>query len=261
MGEVKEYPNGTFCWIDLGTTDVAGAKAFYGGLFGWELEDLPAGDSSTYTMCRVGGKDVAGIHEHSPEEGTGWSSSISVDQVDQATSKAQALGATGEMEPLDIEGVARISLIRDPAGAEVTLWQAKGYMGARLVNEVGAWGWNELVTPAVDEAKAFYGDLFGWKAEDVPGSIPRASFTRGDLLIGGIHAPTPFEANVPVWTVSFGVADADDSARKAEELGGKIVLPPMDIPIGRFAILADPAGATFTVAAVPGGALRGVDGS
>jgi predicted enzyme related to lactoylglutathione lyase len=166
-----------------------------------------------------------------------------------------------EVEPVDLPGVARIAVIRDPGGAQVTLWQAKGFMGASLVNEVGAWGWDELATPAMEEAKAFYGDLFGWKAEDMPGPIARAAFTLGDLLIGGIHAPSPFEENAPVWTVSFGVADADDSSSKAEELGGRIVLPPMDIPIGRFAFLADPFGATFTIAAVPGGAFRGVDGS
>ena len=69
MGEVERYPGGTFCWIDLGTTDVAGAKGFYGGLFGWEFEDLPA-DEGTYTMCRLRGTDVAGIHEHTEDQGT-----------------------------------------------------------------------------------------------------------------------------------------------------------------------------------------------
>ena len=70
MGEVKEYPNGTFCWIDLGTTDVPGAKAFYSGLFGWETGDMPPDDSGTYSIFRLDGKDIAGLHQHSPEEGT-----------------------------------------------------------------------------------------------------------------------------------------------------------------------------------------------
>jgi uncharacterized protein len=261
MGEVKEYPNGTFCWIDLGTTDVAGAKAFYGGLFGWEMEDLPAGGAETYTMCRLGGKDVAGIHRHSPEEGIGWSSSIAVDDVDEATSRAAALGAEVLAKPFDIQGVARMSPIRDPAGAEVTLWRAKGHIGAAYVNDIGAWGWNELVAAEMNAAKDFYRELFGWEAEDVPAGIPRAIFTRGNLLIGGIHAPTPPEDPAPRWTVSFAVADADQSVSRAEELGGRVVMPPMDIQIGRFAIVADPAGATLTLAAVPAGPVRGVDGS
>jgi predicted enzyme related to lactoylglutathione lyase len=261
MGEVKEYPNGTFCWIDLGTTDVPGAKAFYGGLFGWETEDMPPDDSGTYTICRLDGMDVAGLHHHSPEEGTGWSSYISVDDADTATARARELGAEVLMEPFDIEDAARASLIRDPSGAVVSLWEPRGYIGAGLVNEPGVWGWNELVTPAVDSAKAFYGDLFGWKTEDMPGAMTRALFSMGNLLIGGVHAPSPAEHDAPRWAVSFAVADADVSAARVEELGGSVVFPPMDMLIGKFSVVADPAGAAFTLAAVPTGAARGVDGS
>jgi predicted enzyme related to lactoylglutathione lyase len=261
MGEVNEYPHGTFCWIDLGTPDVAGAKTFYAALLGWDVQDFPAQDGHTYTIFRLGGKDIAGLHEHAPEEGTGWSSYISVNDVDETTTKARGLGAMVVVDAFDIPGAARMSLIRDPAGAEVSLWQAKGHIGAGFVNEVGAWSWNELVTPDLDAAKTFYGDLFGWKAENVPAAVPRVALTLGNLLIGGAHVPTPQEAESPKWNVSFTVANADDSVAKATELGGTIVLPPLDLPVGRFSIVADPAGATFTLAAVPGGPARGVDGS
>jgi Glyoxalase-like domain len=79
--------------------------------------------------------------------------------------------------------------------------------------------------------------------------------------------PTPHYAEAlgedptPRWTVAFRVADADQTAAEAERLGGKVVLPPMDVPVGRFANIADPGGAEFTAAAVPAGAFRGVDGS
>jgi uncharacterized protein len=260
MGQVERYPNGTFCWIDLGTTDVAGAKAFYGGLFGWEFEDLPA-DEGTYTMCRLQGRDVAGVHEHSPEEGTGWSSSISVDDLDATTAKARELGAAVLADPFEVPGAGRSSVLRDPSGAVVSLWQAGGHVGAGLVNEVGTWGWNELVSPDQDAAKAFYGGLFGWSSDDLPGSIPRTSFTLGGLLIGGGHAPAQGEDPSPRWTVSFGVADADQAAAAVQRLGGTVLLPPMDVPVGRFTVVADPAGAVFTAAHAPGGAFRGVDGS
>jgi predicted enzyme related to lactoylglutathione lyase len=88
MGEVSAYPNGTFCWVDLGTPDVAGAKAFYGELFGWDLEDVPGGGDATYTLCRLDGKLIAGIHQHAEDEGSDWSSSISVDDADAAAAKA-----------------------------------------------------------------------------------------------------------------------------------------------------------------------------
>jgi uncharacterized protein len=277
MGEVTRYPNGTFCWVDLGTTDVAGAKAFYGRLLGWETEDVPD-VSGTYTLCRLDGKDAAGIHEHSPDEGVGWSSYISVDDVDASTTRARQLGGTVATEPLEVTAASRMSVIRDPSGAEVCLWQPKGHIGARLVNDIGAWTWNELVTPELQMAKEFYAEMFGWSTEDPPSPIPRSTFTMGGLLIGGMHTPQPGEGDEPRWTVSFTVADADKSAAVAEQLGGAILLPPMpagdpetavaidhapapDIPIGRFAIVADPAGAAFTIAAFPGGPARGVDGS
>ena len=237
------------------------AKAFYSSLFGWESEDFVPGEGETYTICRLGKHDVADIHEHSKDEGTGWSSYISVDDVDTTASRATELGAKTLMEPFDLADVSRMSLIQDPAGATVSLWQPTGFIGAGFVNEVGAWSWDELVTTDMAASRSFYGDLFGWKAEDVPASIPRAIFTLGDLLIGGVHAPTLQEGSDSRWTVSFTVADAGESAALAQELGGKILMAPMETPIGTFSVVSDPAGASFTLAAVPGGPARGVDGS
>lgn len=256
MGEVTRYPPGTFCWIDLGTTDVAGARSFYEGLFGWEADDVDG-----YVLWRLEGRIVSGLHEHSPEEGTGWSSNVCVDDIQTATARARALGAEVLVEPTGITGTGKVSSVRDPTGAEVALWQPLGHAGAQIVNEVGTWTWNELVAADLQAAATFYGDLFGWEAEAAPGPIARLGFSMGHLLIGGAHEPAPGEDPGPRWTVSFRVADADESADRAEQLGGRIVLPPMDIPVGRIAVVSDPAGATFTLGAVPGGALRGVDGS
>ena len=260
MGGVERYPDGAFCWIDLGTTDVEGAKAFYGGLLGWEFEDLPAQEGS-YTMCRLRGRDVAGIHRHAEEEGTGWNSNVSVGDLDRATPRARELGAEVLAEPFDVPGAGRTAVLRDPAGAVVSLWQAGGHAGAGLVNEVGAWNWNELVAPDLGAATSFYGELLGWASAPIPGAVARTSFSLGELLVGGGHAPIGPEDPTPRWTISFWVADADRCVERTTELGGGVVLAPMDIPVGRFAIVSDPGGAAFTVAAVPGGPLRGADGS
>jgi predicted enzyme related to lactoylglutathione lyase len=257
MGEVSQYPKGTFCWIDLGTPDVRGARDFYGELFGWRFEEVPG---ARYLMCRIDGKDVTGIHEHSAEEGANWSSYVSVDDLEGPAARAAELGGTVGHEPFDVGGTARMSVIRDGVGAEVCLWQAKGFIGAGLVNEVGTWTWNELVTRDIEAAKDFYGALFGWETQDAPSAIPRAGFTLGGLLVGGVHAPTEQEPDHPRWTVSFKVADVDRSAEQVRRQGGTILLHPMDVPAGRFAVVADPAGAAFTVTAFPG-AVRGVDGS
>ena len=68
MGERTRHAPGTFSWTDLGTTDSAGAKAFYRGLFGWELEDLPLPDAPPYTMARIGGKAVCALYQRSAEQ-------------------------------------------------------------------------------------------------------------------------------------------------------------------------------------------------
>jgi uncharacterized protein len=259
MGQVERYPNGAFCWVDLGTNDAAGAKAFYGGLFGWEFQDGATGEQGTYSTCRLDGRAVAGLYDQA--ERPGWGSYIDVEDADQATARARELGAEVLVEPFDTPGGGRVATVRDPAGAAVSLSQPGDRFGAELVNQDGTWTWNELVSADLAAGRDFYVELFGWSAEDAPGPFPRTTFTLGDLLVGGGHAPGPQEDPTPRWSVAFWVPDADRAAATAEELGGTVLLPPMDIPVGRFTIVADPQGAVFTAAAVPGGAVRGVDGS
>jgi predicted enzyme related to lactoylglutathione lyase len=259
MGRVERYPDGTFCWVDLGTNDAPGAKAFYGGLFGWEFDDLPTGEKGTYSTCRLEGRAVAGLYDRA--ETPAWGSYISVDDVDRATGRARELGAKVLAEPFDTPGGGRAATVRDPAGAVVSLSRPGEGFGAELVNQDSTWTWNELVSADLDAGTRFYTELFGWSSQGMEGPIRRTTFTLGDLLIGGGHAPAPQEDPTPRWSVSFWVPDADQAAARAQELGGTVLLPPMDIPIGRFTVVADPQGATFTAAAVPGGPVRGVDGS
>ena len=259
MGTVERYPNGTFCWVDLGTDDAPGAKAFYGGLFGWEFDDLPTGDKGTYSTWRLDGRAVAGLYDQA--ERPAWGSYISVEDVDRATGRARELGAEVLVEPFDTPGGGRVATVRDPAGATVSLSQPGEMFGAELVNSDGAWTWNELTSGDLAAGVGFYTALFGWTASDAPGEFPRTTFTLGDLLVGGGHAPAPQEDPTPRWSIAFWVPDADQAAARARELGGAVLLPPMDIPVGRFTIVADPQGAVFSATAVPGGPARGVDGS
>ena len=259
MGEVERYPDGTFCWVDLGTVDPATAKAFYGGLFGWEFDDLPTGDKGIYSICRLRGKAVAGLYDRA--ETPGWGSYLKVGDVDGVTDRARELGAEVLVAPFDAPGGGRVAMVRDPAGAAVSLSRPGESFGAELVNEDGAWTWNELVSGELAAGARFYTELLGWSADALEGPIRRTSFTLGELLIGGGHEPAPQEDPTPGWKVTFWVGDADQTAARARELGGSVLLPPMDIPVGRMTIVADPQGAVFTAAAVPGGSARGVDGS
>jgi|SRR5829696_4470279 len=259
MGQVEQYPDNTFCWVDLGTNDAPGAKAFYGGLLGWEFDDLATGEKGTYAICRLREKAVAGLYDRA--ERPGWGSYVKVADVDQATQRARELGAEVLVEPFDAPGGGRVASVRDPAGAAVSLSRPGDNFWAELVNEDGAWTWNELVSGELAAGARFYGELLGWAAGELEGPIRRTTFTLGGRLIGGGHEPTPQEDPTPGWRVTLWVGDADRTAARAAELGGSVLLAPIDIPVGRMTVVADPQGAVFIAAAVPGGPVGGVDES
>ena len=110
----------------------------------------------------------------------------------------------------------------------------------------GAFSWNELMTTDVAAAKAFYGDLFGWELKDAPmEGMTYTMISAGGTEIGGMMAMPPGnEGMPPAWGAYVTVTDVDATAKRAEELGGKVIIPPQDIPeVGRFCLLQDPQGA------------------
>jgi predicted enzyme related to lactoylglutathione lyase len=112
----------------------------------------------------------------------------------------------------------------------------------------GAFSWCELLTTDVEEAKRFYSKLFGWTLEPAP--MPGMEYTLvkyGGEQMGGIMAmPPDCEGMPPSWGVYVTVDDVEATAKLAVEMGGKILVPPQDIPqVGRFCVLQDPQGATI----------------
>jgi predicted enzyme related to lactoylglutathione lyase len=151
MGERTSYEPGTFSWVDLGTADPDGAKAFYAGVFGWEFEDMPAGDRGTYTMCRLDGKDVCAIARQSEQEReqgvpAHWSNYVTVDDIDTRAPRIGELNGQLIMPPFDVLEAGRMALASDPTGAVFAMWEPRSHIGARLVNAPGALNWNELAT-------------------------------------------------------------------------------------------------------------------
>lgn len=252
MGERTRYTPGTFCWTDLTTTDQEAAKAFYGGLFGWEAEDMPVGDGVYYSMQRVDGKDVAAISPQQQQQRDAgvpplWNSYISVENADAVADRARELGATVHAPPFDVMEAGRMAVIQDPQGAHFLLWQANRHIGAALVNTPGALSWNELASPDLDASKEFYSSLFGWTVEPFEGSPqPYLTIKNGEANNGGIReldSPGP----PPHWLVYFAIDDIDQSLAKVEQLGGVKHAGPMDIGIAKIAVVADPQGAIFAL--------------
>ena len=167
----------------------------------------------------------------------------------QAANKAKELGGKIVLAPSQV-GPGSMAVIRDPTGGVLALWSTKASMGTFLWGETNALSWNELITTDADAATKFYVGLFGWKTEAWPmGDFTYTILKNGDVQVAGLM-PQPKEmAGAPSsWTAYFAVSDCDATAKKAEKLGGKIFIPPTDIPnVGRFSVLADPEGATFAV--------------
>ena len=123
-------------------------------------------------------------------------------------------------------------------------------MSHTAMKQPGAFSWNELLTTDVRGAKAFYGELLGWRLEDVkPSGMDYTLIKVGEKEIGGIMAiPAQAAGMAPAWGSYVTVSDVDVLLPHVEKLGGKICLPPQDIPeVGRFAVIQDPQGAMLSL--------------
>ncbi len=252
MGERSEYAPGTFCWVDLSTTDQSAAKSFYSALFGWTAQDNPVGDGVAYSMMTVEGKPVAAIAPQPQSQRDAgvpalWNSYVSVADADATAARAQELGANVHVGPFDVMQVGRMAVIQDPQGAFFMLWQPREHFGAALVNAPGALVWNELGSPDLDASSAFYSELFGWTIAPFEGSPePYLSITNGQANNGGIRPATP-PGRPAFWLAYFGVEDLDAALASLQQLGGTLHAGPIDIQIAKIAIVADPQGAVFAL--------------
>jgi predicted enzyme related to lactoylglutathione lyase len=276
MPERDGYIPGVPAWVDTSQPDPESAVDFYSGLFGWQFEDvMPPGSEGKYFIARIRGGDVAAvgsIPEGAPPMAM-WNTYIWVDSADETASRVRDAGGNVLMEPFDVMEAGRMGVFADPEGAVFCVWQANQHKGAQVVNEHGALNFNNLATRDADAAKAFYGAVFGWTTLTLPGGAEMWTLSAyGNHLerdnpeirkqvaeVGGpegfedvVAAINPIDAgdtDTPAhWSVTFGADDADATAAKATELGGKVIAPPFDAPWVRMTVIGDPQGATFIAA-------------
>ena len=143
MGNQLKHPAGNFCWFELGTTDQAGAKAFYGSLFGWQFDEhpLPPEMGGVYCMFTVGGKEVGACYQLGPQMPgvpTHWMPYVAVDNVDATAAKITELGGEAVCPPMDVMNHGRMVTFKDPTGAMLSVWQPKEHYGADLVGAPGS---------------------------------------------------------------------------------------------------------------------------
>jgi len=249
--DIDSYEHGVPSWVDLGTADLAAARAFYSALFGWEIEEGPP-EAGGYSIAHLRGRAVAGL---GPQQNPGppyWSAYVNVDDADKAAALVKENGGTLFMEPFDVMDVGRMAVFADTVGAVLSVWQPKAHAGALVVNEPGAFSWCELITDDLDKPKAFYAAVFGWRPESYgppDGVGGYTEFKLGDRSVAGMmlkndNMPAEMPNN---WGVYFNVAGTDEAVARVKELGGSVLAPPMDIEPGRLAVVADPTGAAFNI--------------
>ena len=115
-----------FVHVELATTDLDKAKSFYQSLFSWQLQDVDMGDGMSYTMVGVGEGTGGGMMKHPvPGAPSAWLAYVLVDDIKTATAKAKSLGATIMRDVTEVADYGTLSIIADPTGAMLGLWQPK----------------------------------------------------------------------------------------------------------------------------------------
>jgi predicted enzyme related to lactoylglutathione lyase len=255
MANIENNPPGSFCWVELATTDQSAAKNFYGSLLGWSVADMPMGPGDFYSIFKLEGRDTGAaytLRKDQRERGVPphWMVYVAVESADKAAAKADELGGKILAPAFDVFDAGRMAVLQDPTGAIFCVWQAKKNKGIGIGGVEGTFCWADLSTPNPESAGKFYSGLFGWKI--APGEHDTSGYLHiknGEHFIGGVPPAKHYNPQMPPhWLIYFYVSDVDATAAKASKAGAKLYLPPMTIEnVGRMSVIADPQGAAFSI--------------
>lgn len=267
-------PLGSFIWYELMTTDPEGAAAFYGQIVGWTIaahsDPSSASDGMDYRMIqRSDGGQAGGVLKLTPQmcEGgarPGWLGYLYVPDVDAAVAAIVVDGGQAIMPAFDIE-VGRIAMVSDPQGVPHYVMTPRPPAGMEAMDSdvyhrhaEQRVSWNELMSPDLVGAKAFYAKHYGFQFNH---SMPMGPL--GDYcFIDHASSAEPIGAvmqkgdDVPVglWNFYIRVPAIDAAAAKVRELGGQVFADPMEVPGGEWVINGmDPQGAMFSLVGMKGG--------
>jgi predicted enzyme related to lactoylglutathione lyase len=237
-------------WVDLASSDAAASRDFYAKLFGWNVELNPDPQYGGYAVANIGDQQVGGIGPtQSPDQPTAWSLYIGTDDAAATAEQAQAAGGSVAAPAFDVGDQGKMAVLQDPSGALISVWQAAAMRPFRS-DSANTLGWAELNARNVRKAVPFYERLFGWTTKESAmgeGQPPYIQFELDGQSIAGAWEMNPsMPPSAPsYWQVYFNVDDVDAAFQKAIGLGATEMIAPQAYPGGRFAIVADPQGATI----------------
>lgn len=241
------WPAGVPCWVDLATPDVATAQEFYAGLFAWGYDETEPAEGG-YLLASRNGHHAAGIGPtHGGTTRAEWTMYFATDDVEETAQRVTDAGGSLIAPPFDSGGYGRLLLATDPTGLMFGAWQAKSHIGAQIVNEPGAFVWDDARSGDPERSWEFHVAVFDHRVEPMPDINPAYGlyFSADDFPLGGIGGPV--DDSPAHWLVYFATDDADRAVQNAERAGGSVIDAIRDSPYGRVARLADPAGARFAV--------------
>jgi len=243
---------GKFVWHDLITDDVNAARRFYGGLLGWKFEDTTHPRGGDYTLITSNGRYVGGmlrLPDSATAEYSRWLPYLSVADVDNAVRFTESAGGEAVAGPVDLPDIGRAAAITDPQGAVLGLLRSRvGDPDDSVPLAAGRVVWNELLAADDVSAASFYGSLAGLEVQTIERRGGQYTLLRsqGRERAGIMDRPDP--RVTPLWLTHFAVSDVGAAARRAAELGGKVLLAPSpDLREGTLAVVTDPTGALLAL--------------
>ncbi|QBF83418.1 VOC family protein [Shewanella maritima] len=251
--KVESYIQGQPCWVELASHDWQAGKSFYQQLFNWQLVDMETPDGH-YTTMQIDGGDVAAMYQMSAEIAkdtpSHWTIYFAVDNVDETIERVKQAGGQLVIGPHNVGDAGRMAVFLDPEGASFAVWQAMEHSGIQHRQMANTLCWVELACSDTGVEKQFYSQALGLNTKlNDSVDFEYTEWHAKDTPIGGMMAMTEEWGDMPThWMSYFDVDDCDAMAARAAEIGGKVCVPPTDIPqVGRFAVINDPQGAVFSI--------------
>ncbi len=256
----QERHVGKVVFLELVTPDLAVAKQFYGGLFGWNFRDIEAGGTAS-AEASLDGRPIAGlIHRDLPAGGQrrpAWLSFFAVADADAVKTLALQHGGKVLFGPKDIPNRGREAVFADPQGAVFAVLASSSGDPPDFLAAPGEWIWSSLITSDPDTGAAFYQTLFDYEVFDLPTDegAQHLLLASNNYARASVNPPPESGSDIhPHWLNYVRVEDAAKTVATAVALGGRVLVEPrLDRHGGRIAVVADPLGAPF-------GLLEWVDG-
>ncbi|GAA4908886.1 VOC family protein [Tessaracoccus lubricantis] len=249
---MTDRPQGAPVWVELYAPDLEQAKAFYGGLFGWQLHNSGE-EYGGYHMIMLGDDVVGGAMRS--QDGMGvpsWCVYLGTKDIRTLAERAKQAGGEIHVEPMEVGDQGSMAFLSDSTGAALGAWQSDT-VRIQATDRPGAPVWFELMTGNYDEALRFYREVFEWDVQPMGEQGVEYQYSTnggGDDAVAGVCDASPFiPSKVPTsyWRVYFSVDETDAAIERIRELGGRLVDGPMESPYGRIATVEDDQGIQFQI--------------